>query len=150
MSFKHLLVAIDFGEPSEHALETAIELAKSLGAALTVLHCYEIPSYAYGGMSFVAADLLGPIHDAAREQMGRVMSAVQKRVPGARGVLRRGVPWTEILVAIEETKPDLVVTGTHGRRGVSHALLGSVAEKIVRTSPVPVLTVRPRQESARG
>jgi nucleotide-binding universal stress UspA family protein len=142
MSYKRVLVAIDFGEPSEQALSAAIDLTQALGASLTVLHCYEIPSYAYGGMSFVAADLLGPIHDAAREQMARVMSEVQKRVPGARGILRRGVPWTEILAAIEETSADLVVTGTHGRRGVSHALLGSVAEKIVRTSRVPVLTVR--------
>jgi nucleotide-binding universal stress UspA family protein len=67
---------------------------------------------------------------------------VQQKLPQAKAILRSGVPWREILSAVEDVAADLVVMGTHGRRGVSHALLGSVAEKIVRLSPVPVLTVR--------
>ena len=53
-----------------------------------------------------------------------------------------GVPWSQIIEQIDELRPDLVVLGTHGRRGLRHAVLGSVAEKVVRLSPVPVLTVR--------
>jgi nucleotide-binding universal stress UspA family protein len=143
--FKHILAPVDFGESSQQALDTAIELATRLGAKLTIVHCYEIPAYAYGGMTFVAADLLGPVQDAAREQLEKTLAEVKKRFPGATGLLRRGVPWSEILAAADETKADLVVMGTHGRRGVAHALLGSVAEKVVRTSPVAVLTVRRAQ-----
>jgi nucleotide-binding universal stress UspA family protein len=140
--FASIIVPVDFGESAEQALEMAIDLARKLGTSLTLLHVYEIPAYAYSGMSFVAADLLGPIQEAARKQLEHVLTEVKKRVPGAKAILRRGVPWTEILAGIEETRADLVVIGTHGRRGLSHALLGSVAEKIVRMSPVPVLTVR--------
>jgi nucleotide-binding universal stress UspA family protein len=61
-----------------------------------------------------------------------------------RGFFKRGAAWRQILLASEETGADLVVMGTHGRQGLSHALIGSVAEKVVRLSPVPVLTVRER------
>jgi nucleotide-binding universal stress UspA family protein len=140
--FKSIVVPLDFGESSEQALETAIELTRKLGTSLTLLHVYEIPAYAYGGMNFVATDLVGPIQEAARKQLEQTLADVRKRVPEARALLRRGVPWSEILAGVEETRGDLVVIGTHGRRGLSHALLGSVAERVVRTSPVPVLVVR--------
>ena len=140
--FKSILVPVDFAESSEQALDLAIDVARRYEASLTLLHCYEIPSYAYGGMSFVGADLLGPVEEAAREQLERELGKVRQRLPAAKAILRRGVPWTEILSGIEEQKPDLVVMGTHGRRGLSRALLGSVAERIVRMSPVPVLIVR--------
>ena len=65
-------------------------------------------------------------------------------------LLECGAPWREILRVVEETKPDLVVMGTHGRRGLGHALIGSVAEKLVRMSPAPVLTVRPRAKATRA
>jgi nucleotide-binding universal stress UspA family protein len=93
-------------------------------------------------MTYSTADLFGPIEDAAREQVDRTLREVQKRVPGAKAVLRRGSPAPEILAVIEEVRPDLVVMGTNGRTGVSHAFLGSVAEKIVRSSPAAVLTIR--------
>jgi nucleotide-binding universal stress UspA family protein len=64
--------------------------------------------------------------------------------PGSTALFKRGVAWRQILLAIEETAADLVVMGTHGRQGLSRALIGSIAEKVVRLSPVPVLTVRER------
>jgi nucleotide-binding universal stress UspA family protein len=142
--FKHILVPTDFGEPSQQALDTAIDLAKRFDASLTIVHCQEIPVYAYGAVPFVTADVLGPIQEAARAQLELTLADVKTRVPGATGLLRHGVAWAEILGAVDETHADLVVMGTRGRRGVAHALLGSVAEKVVRTSPVPVLTVRER------
>ena len=142
IEFNHLLVPVDFGEPSQQALDAAIELACRFTARLTLVHVYEIPAYVYGGMTYSTADLFGPIEDAAREQLDRTLREVQKRVPGAKAVLRRGPPAPEILAVIEEVHPDLVVMGTHGRTGVSHAFLGSVAEKIVRLSPAAVLTIR--------
>jgi nucleotide-binding universal stress UspA family protein len=100
-----------------------------------------VPLYAYGGIEFSALDLLTPIRETAQNCLDETLTDVRKTVPEARAILRRGAPWREILSAIEEGKPDLVVMGTHGRRGVERMVLGSVAEKIVRTSPVPVLTV---------
>jgi len=142
VSFKKILVPVDFGESSKQALEVAIDLAKQYGAELTLLHTWEIPVYGYGAMEFSAMDMLTPIQEAATQQLDTLVAEVRKRLPEAKGLLARGVPWREVLTIIEQNKPDLVVMGTHGRRGVGRAILGSVAEKIVRMSPAPVLTVR--------
>ena len=142
VSFKKILVPVDFGESSKEALEVAVGLAKQFGAELTLLHTWEIPVYGYGAMEFSAMDMLTPIQGAATEQLDALVAEIRRQHPETKGVLARGVPWREVLATIEQSKPDLVVMGTHGRRGVGRAILGSVAEKIVRMSPVPVLTVR--------
>lgn len=142
VEFKHILVAVDFGDSSEEAMEMAIELAHKFGASLTLVHTCEVPAYLYPDIAYFAADLLTPLEDAAGKQLRTTLATVQKRVPGAKAILRMGTAATEILAVIEGVHPDLVVTGTHGRRGISRTLLGSVAERLVRLSPVPVLTVR--------
>jgi len=142
IEFNHLLVPLDFEEPSQHALEAAIELARRFGSQLTLLHVYEVPSYVYAQPGTLGVDLAGPIADAAREVLEKTLREAQTKVAGAKAQLRRGAPATEILAAVADVRPDLVVMGTHGRKGVRHALLGSVAEKVVRHSPVPVLTLR--------
>src|SRR5574342_1033725 len=143
-SFKHILVPTDFGEPSQRALEIALELAGTLGANLTITHACEIPAYAYPGMAMAPVDLLSPLGDVARKKLDELVSSLSQRGRSCKGVLKVGIPWREGLEVVTETQADLVIMGTHGRRGVTHALLGSVAEKIVRMSPVPVLTVRAR------
>jgi nucleotide-binding universal stress UspA family protein len=140
--FKSILVPVDFGEPSKKALELALGLAKQFGAEVTLLHTWEIPVYGYGAMEFSTMDMLTPIHVAAKELLDALVAETQRQHPETKGMLTRGVPWREILSVIEQSHPDLIVMGTHGRRGVGRAILGSVAEKIVRMSPVPVLTVR--------
>jgi len=140
--FKHILVATDFAEPSERAVALAVELAKSFGAELTVVHAYEIPAYVYAGVSFTPADLVTPVIDGAREALASVLARVRESVPNATSMLRNGDPATEILTAIDQAHADLLVVGTHGRRGLPHALLGSVAEKIVRLARVAVLVAR--------
>ena len=142
LELRHILVPIDFGQSSRCALAMAIELAGRFDAQLTLAHVFEVPSYVYAGMTYVTADLLVPIEEGAREQLGKELSEAQVRIPRAKAVLRRGPPAQGVLGLIEELRPDLVVVGTHGRTGVSHALLGSVAERVVRMSNVPVLTVR--------
>jgi nucleotide-binding universal stress UspA family protein len=141
ISFKSILVPVDFGDASKHALEVAVDLATQYKGSLTLVHTWEVPLYAYGGLEFSAIDLLTPIRETAQTYLDEMLVDVKKTVPEARAILRRGAPWREILAAIQEGKPDLVVMGTHGRKGVERIVLGSVAEKIVRTSPVPVLTV---------
>lgn len=143
IAFKNILVPVDFSEPSDRALEVASDLAKQYDASLTVLHVFDVPS-AYAGMDIPPIDLMAPMVEAARKQL----DTVRGKVPTAIVVMAHGIPWREILAAIEQKQVDLVVMGTHGRRGVGRALMGSVAEKVVRLSPIPVLTVRPPRADA--
>jgi nucleotide-binding universal stress UspA family protein len=101
-------------------------------------HGFETPAYAYTGL---AVDYL-PLEDAAHKCLEDALRDLRARLPGSAALFMRGTPWQQILLASEETSADLIVMGTHGRTGLSHALIGSVAEKVVRLSPVPVLTVR--------
>lgn len=149
--FKHILVPVDFGEPSIAALDMAIDLAKSFGAELTVMHAWELPvtAYSYGAAVYSSVDLITPLREAAENQLESTMTNVRARLPGAKALLRNGHIWSEIQEAIRETGADLVVMGTHGRSGLDHLLLGSVAERTVRSSPVPVLIARPRASAPR-
>jgi nucleotide-binding universal stress UspA family protein len=141
-TFRHIVVATDFGECTKRALDVAASLAVSTGAALTVAHVLEIPAYAYGVMSFSAEDLITPLETAANEMLAETMVAVRAICPGATGTVLQGVAWEQLLEVARKRDADLLVLGTHGRRGIARAILGSVAEKVVRMSPVAVLTVR--------
>jgi nucleotide-binding universal stress UspA family protein len=142
MKLDQILVAIDFAEPSEHALDVAIDLAKQFGAALSVVHVVEVPSYVYTETTYATTELIGSVEQAARLRFDALIERAQERMPGAQALLRRGTPWEEIIGAARDKGAELIVIGTHGRRGISHLLIGSVAEKVIRASPVPVLTVR--------
>lgn len=145
MTIQTILVPIDFDETSDHALKTAAELAAKLGASLIVLHTVEVAPYAYAyfGAALPPPDMLSSLEAAARRSLDEKLATLRTTAPSAKAVLTTGVPWRQVLAGIEELKPDLVVLGTHARRGFDRFLLGSVAEKIVRTSPVPVMTVPP-------
>jgi nucleotide-binding universal stress UspA family protein len=142
--FHRILVPIDFENSSNEALDVGVELALTFDAKLTLLHAWEIPTFAYAG-AYVAPDVWAVIEDAAKAQLATTLALVRKRVPGAESFLANGAPAAETIAAIERTSPDLVIMGTHGRRGVTRMFLGSVAENVVRNSPVPVLTIRGRQ-----
>jgi nucleotide-binding universal stress UspA family protein len=141
MDLKRILVPTDFGDAAGKALDVAVDLAKKYSASITLLHVYEIPVYPYPG-ALVDFDFVTPIREAAQKELASAFDALKLRGVEARAELLYGVPWSAILEVAENGKADLIVIGTHGRRGVMHALLGSVAEKVVRLSPVPVLTVR--------
>jgi nucleotide-binding universal stress UspA family protein len=141
VSFRSILVPLDFGAPSQRALRVAMGLAQELGSSLTLMHTWEIPGYVHTGVEIPATELFHPSRDAASERLAAALAEVTKELPEAKGLLRGGAPWREILAAAEEIDADLVVMGTHGRRGLARALLGSVTEKVVRHATVPVLTV---------
>ncbi len=144
--FKHILLPTDFEPSSSSALELGVGLAQTFGAKLTLLHVWEIPIYPY--MEFMLnSELIAGVEARALGRLRTALASVQRALPTADSKLKTGQPWSGILDAIGETQADLVVMGTHGRRGVSHVVLGSVAEKIVRLSPVPVLTVGPARAS---
>jgi nucleotide-binding universal stress UspA family protein len=133
-----ILVPLDFEAPSDKALALAKELAPKLGAKVSLLHIYSTPVYTYPGLDpTLAPSLYAEISEAARK-------AIEARAEAEGGLpweLREGDPAAEILAAIDKTHPQLVIMGTHGRRGFAHAFLGSVAEKVVRKSEAPVMTV---------
>jgi nucleotide-binding universal stress UspA family protein len=138
---KHILVPTDFNEPAQHALGRAVDLSKRLGAALTLLHVYDIPVYPYTWLE-PSADEAASIRAAAQLHLDQALAELRKQVPEAGAVLSSGAPWEQILKVAKDTQANLIVMGTHGRRGIDHWMLGSVAERTVRLSPIPVLTVR--------
>ena len=139
---KRILVPHDFSDAAQNALELALDLAQRLGAQVTVMHAYEYPVLVYPEGPILTPDLVRDIERAAQAALDRVVSGAGRPGVTVDGALRQGSAWSEILAAAKDRQVDLIVLGTHGRRGLSRALLGSVAEKIVRTSQWPVLTVR--------
>ena len=135
---KHILVPVDFSPPSERSLEKALLLARAFDARITLLHIWSLPAIGY------AEGLAWPIDDlqqAAREALAELYARTVKVHPNTDSVLLEGNEWRQILETAKSRGCDLVVMGTHGRRGLPRLLLGSVAERVVRLSPVPVLTV---------
>ncbi len=148
---KKILVPIDFGPASDAAVEEAVMLASSLGAELAILHVYKVPVFAYPGAPYIAfEDISISLEKTARAGVDTVVHQISKRVPRVSGLIRHGSAWLLINDVAQEIGADLVVLGTHGRRGVPRMLLGSVAEKVVRTSPVPVLTVHAAEAAVRA
>src|SRR5262245_21095616 len=134
-----IVVGVDFEAASDKALQLAKELAGKLGCDVVLVHVYQLPIYTYPGLEpAVLPTYQTEITTAAK----RALDQYAERHGVARAILREGDPASEILATIEETKPKMAVLGTHGRRGLTHLFLGSVAEKVVRRSKAPVLTVR--------
>jgi nucleotide-binding universal stress UspA family protein len=142
MNFSNILVPTDFSETARHACDLSVEVARAFDAKITLVHAYELPAYAYSGLGVTEVDFFTPIEDAARKQLEDEEKRVLLLWPNLVARFRRGPPWQQILRCSEEESADLIVMGTHGRTGLSHALLGSVAEKVVRLAKVPVMTVR--------
>ncbi|MET0794393.1 MAG: universal stress protein [Polyangiaceae bacterium] len=139
--FKHIFLATDFGDCSSQALQLATELTVQFGAQLTLLHVWELPSYGYMDAIALPTDLVDQVARAAEARMAETVATIQERCPDTRSIVKMGNIAFELQKIVEDERPDLLVLGTHGRHGFKRALLGSVAEKLVRTSPVPVLTV---------
>jgi nucleotide-binding universal stress UspA family protein len=145
--FRHIVLATDFTEASESAREAAASLASAFETRLTVVHVCEPPAFAAAGSSLAGADLVGrPCSEGAEVELGRLVWRLRARDVKVDSVLRHGVAWELIVRVAKEVGADLVVAGTHGRHGLAHAYYGSVAEKLVQESPVPVLVVPRRSE----
>jgi nucleotide-binding universal stress UspA family protein len=142
LDIKHILVPIDFTETSDHALDYAVELAAKLGARVTVMHAYELPIYGFPDGALVATvDVATRISQAAQAALAAAVESRSTRGVPLKAVLRDGPPWEEINTVANELDVDLIVLGTHGRRGLRRAILGSVAENVIRTTTKPVLTI---------
>lgn len=144
MRVEHILVPTDFGDSSSRAEALAIELAAKLGARVTLMHVWNVPAPSYAEALTWPVD---KVEAAARESLAAAVARWKEKHPNVEGVLAAGYPSDCIVETAKTANVDMIVMGTHGRRGVSRILLGSVAEKVVRLAPVPVLTVG---EAARG
>ncbi|MBE6527897.1 MAG: universal stress protein [Thermoplasmata archaeon] len=136
--YKSILVAVDGSEANRLAVDTAVQLAKTQGAALTAICVFDTGSYAaFLNYAKVDKSEIDAISNQALEYVRKASEEAGVELSVKRVV---GKP-VESIVA-EAANHGLVVCGTHGRTGVSHALIGSVAERVVRFAPCPVLVVR--------
>jgi nucleotide-binding universal stress UspA family protein len=149
-----VLVPTDFSEPSAKAVMYGQALARSFGASLHVLHAVEEPLAqgwdAYGFPALLPERRAAVLAEAQR-RLEEAVPQLQRDSQPTELVTTLGDPRREIVRFAKERGIDLIVMGTHGRGGVAHLLLGSVAERVVRTAPCPVLTVRhPEHEFVAG
>lgn len=140
---RNILVPVDFSEPSRKAVRYARVFAEQFNASITLLHTVEPLTYP---PDFAFVPLLPPDVEEKRtreiqNQLEEIARSVGRDVQ-VKAVLRTGRPWQEIVKFAKEEDTDLLVISTHGYTGIKHALLGSVAEKIVRHAPCPVFVVR--------
>jgi nucleotide-binding universal stress UspA family protein len=133
---KRILVPVDFSPPSVHALDYAINFAKSLRAEVVLVFVVE-PLYYAGDLGL----FLEEQNRMAHHELAQLERRVQRKRGRCRTLVLRGTPYKEIVAAAKKHKTDLIVMGTHGRTGLSHLVMGSVADKVVRTATCPVLTV---------
>ena len=146
MTVSNILVPTDFSPGSEEAVQYAFDLARSLGATLHVLHVVENPFAPGAFMEMYApppAEFFLDIERQAEERLGRALTPEQKAQLPVVMTMRTGVPAAEILDRLQQAPTiDLLVMATHGRGGVVRLVMGSVTEKMIRSAPCPVLTLR--------
>ena len=139
--FTKVLVGTDFSEPAARAGERAIDVARRYEAAIHIVHVFTMPLLDGAPHVPIKEDWVTPIVQAAREQLNELVEGLRRGRVDVASMLRSGAASEQILALIGEVHADLLVLGTHGRTGLRHVLLGSIAERLVRHSPVPILTV---------
>ncbi len=145
LEWKKVLCPVDFSDASRSALRVASELARRFDGELTIFHAYPLPGYTLPeGTVLPAAGMLQELAEQTDALLARWKKEAEAdgapRVATAKSV---GEPAAEIVATAQDGRFDVVVVGTHGRTGLAHVLLGSVAERVVRRAPMPVVTVRP-------
>ena len=148
LSIKSVLVPTDFSDASEAALNYGKSMAEAFGASLHLVHVMEdLLAHAWAAEVYVASapNLREEIERESRLRLETMLPEADRERMHARVALLAGSPFIEIIRYAKANDIDLIVMGTHGRGPIAHMLLGSVAEKVVRKSPCPVLTVRDGQ-----
>jgi nucleotide-binding universal stress UspA family protein len=145
---REILFCTDFSENSHWAFTYALDLAKTYHARLLILHVMRDPIFIYPEemSGLVAEERLQEFEVIEKEKMDQELDTHYLRQMGEfkdyRALMKKGIAFYEIIQTAKEETVDLIVMGTHGRTGLDHVLFGSTAERVVRKSPVPVLTVR--------
>jgi len=137
-----ILVPIDLGDHTTEVLDYAVGLAGRLDAKLHILHTLPLPVIGSEIPVTISDSAIDDLFAARRQELDRTVTSYAGKCAFASVELKTGDPRTGIQEAAVRLRADLIVMGTHGRRGVSRLLLGSVAEHVARTAPCPVLLVR--------
>jgi nucleotide-binding universal stress UspA family protein len=148
LALKTVLVPTDFSDASESALRYGKAMAEAFGASLHVVHVMEdLLAHAWAAEVYVSSmpQLRDEIEKESRQRLETLLGEGDRTKFRAETALLAGNPFLEIIRYAKAHDVDLIVMGTHGRGPIAHMLLGSVAEKVVRKSPCPVLTVRHAQ-----
>ena len=141
--FETILVPVDFSDHSKEALDTAIQIAHLFGSTVHLLHCYHIQTAGISPYGIVLpSGYYAEIRDAAEKHLNDWYEMVSNEGIQSEAILSADSPSLAINLAAEEVEADLIVMGTRGLSGLKHAVLGSVAERVVRLAPCPVLTVK--------
>jgi nucleotide-binding universal stress UspA family protein len=139
---KHILVPVDFSKGSERAIEQAEALAAALGASLELLHAYQLPVLALPDSSVtVSPTYVADLTNRAQSELNRHRDNLLARGVNVTTKLIEGNPADAIVQRAESLPAMMIVIGTHGRSGFRRFLLGSTAERVVRTATIPVMTV---------
>jgi nucleotide-binding universal stress UspA family protein len=152
-AYHRVLWPTDFSPLSKVALPHAVKVAAGSGAELIVLHV--LPSAALYVIPEISAAAWQRIEQENRAvgtaELQRILAQIKRGAPKlrARSLLAEGLPFREVLRAAQRLRCDLIVIATHGRTGLAHMVMGSVAENVVRRAPCPVLTVRPEASRLR-
>lgn len=152
-AIRKILVPTDFSNASRAALRYACTLADSLQASLHILHATDYPYFVrgYGDFYPLPQEVFDRIAQDVTKNLNRVLSAEEQQKYHVTLVHRSGAAAQEILAYVtEQGDIDLIVMATHGRGGVARLMMGSVADKIIRAAPCPVVTIRATEESARS
>ena len=152
IKMEQILVATDFSSCAQAALRQAVYLAKKLKGRITLLHVFDSP-FPYPAHPSLRAypQVLQWIQDFKQDEKKKLEAIVEKvRQEGidVTPVFKEGSPSSDVVLAAQELKADLIVLGTQGRSGLPHFLMGSVAEAVSRSAPCPVLVVREKEEEA--
>jgi len=143
--FSTILFATDFSEVSEYAFDYAYTLAKTFNSKLIVMHVINEPVDLRGfyvpHISFESLEK--EIEEAAEKMMKKFCLGKLVDLAASETVIVSGIPYDEILAMADKEKASMIVLGTHGRAGLDHLLFGSTAERVVRRSKCPVMTIRP-------
>ena len=147
MQFRHILAPTDFSEYSKKAVGSALELARKFGAKLTILHVVELPPYPVEGYvpPAVNATFLDDLERQATQDLAQLVPEAESSNVEVVRLVAVGSPYRKIIDTAEAEQDDLIVMATAGRTGFSHLVMGSIAERVVRTATCPVLTIRPRE-----
>ncbi len=142
--YAHVLVPVDLGDQSRRILEHAKMVADRFGSRIDLLYCFPNPQFpdATGLLTPFSPDLIEDARKDSERQLGGLLTAKEREQYHVTAVVILGDPLTQITDYAKRADIDLIVMGTHGRSGLTHMFLGSVAERAVRTAPCPVLTVR--------
>jgi len=147
IELNRILVPTDFSEPSERAAVYAKELARRFDAEVHCVHVSDIPADLLATSTYYMTGPSQEFIDQIRQEGQKGLATfAEKHFDGkAKTAFLEGRPFVEIIRYAREQQVDLIVIATHGRTGIKHALFGSVAEKVVRKSPCPVLVVKQDQ-----